>query len=156
MEVEFGAVGPHPSSFLVEIRESNPGRCLSRIKALNQGVDKFMLFQTVDGHQTDLTNDISPSALTPLLINIKQDPEVQLQTCSCPIYWFNYNSRCYKYISTPMTWADAELHCVSLNANLVSIHSLEEHTFVNSLIKSFDPAQALTWNGLTDIHKEGT
>ena len=54
-----------------------------------------------------------------------------------------------------MTWWEAELHCVSVGANLVSIHSLEEHNFVNSLIKNFDPTQGSTWIGLTDIHKEG-
>lgn len=54
-----------------------------------------------------------------------------------------------------MSWADAELHCVSQKANLVSLHSLEEHNFVQTLIQNFDHSQQLTWIGLSDIQKEG-
>ncbi|XP_033980589.1 lactose-binding lectin l-2-like [Trematomus bernacchii] len=74
---------------------------------------------------------------------------------SCPMSWSFFNGRSYKYISTHLAWADAELHCVSLGANLVSIHSKEEHLFVRSVIKNFDPAEGWTWIGLNDIHKEG-
>ncbi|XP_033980586.1 lactose-binding lectin l-2-like [Trematomus bernacchii] len=77
------------------------------------------------------------------------------QQNSCPQFWSAFNCRCYKYISTHLAWADAELHCVSLGGNLVSIRSQEEENFVKTLIKSFDPAQGYTWNGLNDIHKEG-
>ncbi|MEQ2206057.1 hypothetical protein XENOCAPTIV_022005 [Xenoophorus captivus] len=82
--------------------------------------------------------------------------ELLLQENNCPPLWYGFNGRCFKYIATRMTWADAELHCVSEGGNLVSIHSLEEHNFVKSMIKSFDPTQAFTWIGLTDLHKEGS
>uniref|UniRef100_A0A3B4ZHN7 C-type lectin domain-containing protein n=1 Tax=Stegastes partitus TaxID=144197 RepID=A0A3B4ZHN7_9TELE len=75
---------------------------------------------------------------------------------TCPMFWYSYNGRCYKYVASRLTWADAELHCLSEGANLVSIHSLQEHNFVNSLIENFDPARAYTWIGLSDIHKEGS
>ncbi|XP_041823011.1 lactose-binding lectin l-2-like [Melanotaenia boesemani] len=81
--------------------------------------------------------------------------EMKLLRGSCPMFWYNFNGRCYKYVASHMTWADAELHCVSEGANLVSIHSQEEHDFVNSLIKSSDPTRKFTWIGLTDVHKEG-
>uniref|UniRef100_A0A8C4H7P4 C-type lectin domain-containing protein n=1 Tax=Dicentrarchus labrax TaxID=13489 RepID=A0A8C4H7P4_DICLA len=42
----------------------------------------------------------------------------------------------YKYVATRLTWADAELYCVSEKANLVSIHRR-------------------SWIRLSDIHKEG-
>ncbi|XP_044191070.1 lactose-binding lectin l-2-like [Thunnus albacares] len=83
------------------------------------------------------------------------DREVKLQRGDCPMSWYSFNGRCYKYIATRMTWADAEFHCVSESANLVSIHSLSENNFVKSLIKNFDPAVGPTWIGLSDIHKEG-
>ncbi|XP_041665579.1 ladderlectin-like [Cheilinus undulatus] len=79
----------------------------------------------------------------------------QLQRGHCDAFWFRFNGRCYKYVSTPMTWADAELHCVSVGTNLVSIHSLEEQNFVKSLIKSVDQAHGSAWIGLSDAHKEG-
>ncbi|XP_056255663.1 lactose-binding lectin l-2-like, partial [Seriola aureovittata] len=81
--------------------------------------------------------------------------EGKLQRGNCPMFWFSFNGRCYKYVATHMSWADAELNCVSEKANLVSIHSLNEHNFVRSLIKNFDHAEELTWIGLSDAHKEG-
>ncbi|XP_070778015.1 lactose-binding lectin l-2-like [Enoplosus armatus] len=81
--------------------------------------------------------------------------QVKLHRGNCPMFWYNFNGSCYKYVGTHMTWADAELHCVSQRANLVSIHSLEEQNFVKFLIENFDPAQGSTWIGLSDIHKEG-
>ncbi|KAK7898683.1 hypothetical protein WMY93_019536 [Mugilogobius chulae] len=53
-----------------------------------------------------------------------------------------------------MTWADAEQHCVSQGANLVSIHSPEENKFVSTLIQNYDHTQQQTWIGLTELHKE--
>ncbi|XP_019205938.1 lactose-binding lectin l-2-like [Oreochromis niloticus] len=83
------------------------------------------------------------------------DHGVKLLRGNCPAFWYSFNSRCYKYVSARMTWADAELHCVSQGANLASIHSLEEHQFVKVLISNFDPTEGYTWIGLTDLHKEG-
>lgn len=38
-----------------------------------------------------------------------------------PNPWYSYS--CYMYNAVTMTWADAELHCVSEGPNLVSIQS---------------------------------
>ncbi|XP_022602665.1 lactose-binding lectin l-2-like [Seriola dumerili] len=81
--------------------------------------------------------------------------KVKLQRGNCPAFWFSFSGRCYKYVATHLTWADAELHCVSEGANLVSIHSLEEEDFVKSLIMNFDHAEGYTWLGLSDKQKEG-
>ncbi|XP_075962147.1 lactose-binding lectin l-2-like [Anarhichas minor] len=89
-------------------------------------------------------------------VSPSDDPQLILQDGNCPTTWSTFNDRCYKYVATDMTWADAEMYCVSQRANLVSIHSLEENNFVKSLIKNFDSAEAWTWIGLSDIHKEGT
>ncbi|XP_006787761.1 galactose-specific lectin nattectin-like isoform X2 [Neolamprologus brichardi] len=83
------------------------------------------------------------------------DHRVELRQGSCPLFWFSFNGRCYKYVATQMSWADAELYCVSQRANLVSIHSREEEQFVKLLIKNFDHAEGWTWIGLSDLHKEG-
>ncbi|KAI4800205.1 hypothetical protein KUCAC02_013439 [Chaenocephalus aceratus] len=84
-----------------------------------------------------------------------EDPQVKLERGSCPMFWYSFFNRCYKYVATPLTWADAELQCVSEGANLVSVHTQAEHEFVRSLIKNFDVAEAATWIGLSDLHKEG-
>ncbi|XP_034561087.1 lactose-binding lectin l-2-like [Notolabrus celidotus] len=95
------------------------------------------------------------SVLTLGAVSPSDDHVFRLQRGGCPMFWYNFNGRCYKYISTHMTWADAELHCLSQGANLVSIHSQAENDFVKTLIKNFDHAQGWTWIGLSDIHKEG-
>ncbi|GLD72733.1 lactose-binding lectin l-2-like protein [Lates japonicus] len=106
------------------------------------------------------TVEKTPSAMFSLCVYVcggrYSEHEVKLQRGNCSLSWFSFNDRCYKYVSTPMTWADAELNCLSERANLVSIHSLEEQNFVKTLIKTFDPAEKQTWIRLSDIHKEGT
>ncbi|XP_029951534.1 lactose-binding lectin l-2-like [Salarias fasciatus] len=82
-----------------------------------------------------------------------EEKNTKLQRGGCAPFWFSFSGRCYRYVATEMTWADAEFHCVSLGANLVSIHSQEEQNFVKSLIQNFDPVQGRTWIGLTDLHK---
>ncbi|KAF6717540.1 Galactose-specific lectin nattectin [Oryzias melastigma] len=81
--------------------------------------------------------------------------ELKLLRGNCPPFWYSYGNRCYKYVATPMIWGDAELHCVSQGANLVSVQSNEEEAFIKTLIRNFDPAQADTWIGLSDAEKEG-
>ena len=71
------------------------------------------------------------------------------------MFWYSFNNHCYRYVSTMMAWADAEFHCLSHGANLVSIHSLEEENFVKMLIRNFDPAEGRTWIGLSDAQKNG-
>ncbi|XP_029976922.1 ladderlectin-like [Salarias fasciatus] len=90
-------------------------------------------------------------AATPL-----EEKNTKLQRGGCPAFWFNFNGRCFRYFATDRTWAAAERHCVSLGANLVSIHSEEEHNFVNTLIRNFDLTEGRTWIGLSDIHEESS
>ncbi|XP_038144877.1 lactose-binding lectin l-2-like [Cyprinodon tularosa] len=94
-------------------------------------------------------------ALTLPAVTPSHGQEQKLLRGGCPMFWYSFNDRCYKYVSSRMTWGEAELHCVSEEANLVSIHSQEEHNFVNYLIKNFNPTEEFTWIGLTDVHKEG-
>ncbi|XP_037548660.1 galactose-specific lectin nattectin-like [Nematolebias whitei] len=81
--------------------------------------------------------------------------ELKLQRGDCPMYWFSFGGRCYKYFAARLTWADAEFQCLSEGANLVSIHSEEDLNFVVSLVQNFDPTREWTWIGLNDMHKEG-
>ena len=95
-------------------------------------------------------------ALTLGAVSPSDGPEVQLQRGNCPMFWFSFNNRCYKYVATDMTWAKAELNCVSEGANLVSIHSLDEENFVQTLIENFDHASGMIWIGLSDLHEAGS
>ncbi|XP_051556326.1 galactose-specific lectin nattectin-like [Myxocyprinus asiaticus] len=80
----------------------------------------------------------------------------QQGTIACSFGWNEFDGRCFKYVATAMTWADAEAHCVSAGANLVSIHDERQYTFIKELIRTYDIAQKDTWIGLSDQYKEGT
>ncbi|KAM9737420.1 lactose-binding lectin l-2-like [Menidia menidia] len=88
-------------------------------------------------------------------VSSSDEQELQLQRGGCPMFWYSFNGRCYKYVASHLTWGKAELYCLSEGANLVSIHSQEESNFVKSLIKNFDPNEGYTWIGLSDLHYDG-
>ncbi|XP_060949068.1 lactose-binding lectin l-2-like [Limanda limanda] len=94
-------------------------------------------------------------ALTLGAVSPSDGPEVKLQQGHCEA-WFKFNKRYYKYVATKMTYAKAELNCLSEGANLVSIHSLDEHNFVQTLIEKFDRANGGIWIGLSDLQEEGS
>lgn len=77
------------------------------------------------------------------------DQDMKLMSrASCPSFLYSFNGNCHMYVATP----ELARHqaCVSEGANLVSIHGLEENSFVSTLIKNFDPQQPQTWIGLQD------
>ena len=50
-KVDCGSIRPHPSSFYMDVTESDPGGFLRGVKVPDQGCDKIVFFQTVDRHQ---------------------------------------------------------------------------------------------------------
>ncbi|CAL8324012.1 unnamed protein product [Gadus morhua 'NCC'] len=95
-------------------------------------------------------------ALAGLLTEPSSDSKVKLERGSCPSFWYEFDTDCYKYVASHLTWADAELYCLSLGANLVSIHSSNEMNFITALIENFDPTKAAHWIGFSDVHKQGS
>ncbi|KAJ3608743.1 hypothetical protein NHX12_023273 [Muraenolepis orangiensis] len=83
------------------------------------------------------------------------DVSVSLQRGACPLFWYEHGGGCYKYVSSRVAWADAELHCMSLDAHLVAIHNLHEMEFVTQLIENFDLTKGGHWIGFSDGHQEG-
>jgi len=60
---------------------------------------------------------------------------------------------CYRVLTVPETWNNAQANCLSLGAQLVKIESAEENEF---LTRTFLTAYAVTyWIGLSDQVKEG-
>uniref|UniRef100_A0A3P9N4Y5 Galactose-specific lectin nattectin-like n=1 Tax=Poecilia reticulata TaxID=8081 RepID=A0A3P9N4Y5_POERE len=74
---------------------------------------------------------------------------------SCPTGWSLYGSRCFLFQNIQKDWASAELDCIALGANLASIHSSDEHTFVKDLVNSKKGSYQRTWVGCHDGVKDG-
>lgn len=72
---------------------------------------------------------------------------------NCPDGWVKYEGRCFRYFASIVDWATAELQCVSLGANLASIHNDGENLMVRALIRANDPAEKPTWLGLSNCQK---
>jgi len=51
----------------------------------------------------------------------------------CPHQWTEFNSSCFRYFSSRITWVNAEEECVTLGGHLASVHSAQENMFLQSL-----------------------
>ncbi|XP_067219590.1 ladderlectin-like [Chanodichthys erythropterus] len=70
----------------------------------------------------------------------------------CPFGWKNFGVRCYKYFSQSVDWITAERNCLSLDANLASVHHKPENDFLQSLLPS---SSTRSWIGAHDGIKDG-
>ncbi|KAL0968616.1 hypothetical protein UPYG_G00269210 [Umbra pygmaea] len=74
----------------------------------------------------------------------------------CSDGWTEFNSRYFKYVSTPKTWVDAEKYCISLGGNLASVHSAGEYDAIKRLVSTSAGGDPATWIGGTDIYQDRT
>uniref|UniRef100_A0A8C1NTK1 Galactose-specific lectin nattectin-like n=1 Tax=Cyprinus carpio TaxID=7962 RepID=A0A8C1NTK1_CYPCA len=75
---------------------------------------------------------------------------------TCESEWSAYNGRCFRFFNYQHSWIDAEKQCLGYDGNLASVHSYEEYTFIQDLVKSQTHASTTTWLGGYDCVKEGT
>ncbi|XP_041636063.1 ladderlectin-like [Cheilinus undulatus] len=74
----------------------------------------------------------------------------------CQSGWTRFNERCFLYVDTTMTWADAERNCQSRGGNLASVHSFSEQHAIQEMIKRQTQTYPLAWLGGSDAQQEGT
>nr|XP_056701114.1 neurocan core protein [Euleptes europaea] len=65
-------------------------------------------------------------------------------TEGCEHSWHKFQGHCYRYVAHRRSWEDAERDCRRRSGHLTSIHSREEHNFINSF------GYENTWIGLND------
>ena len=95
-------------------------------------------------------------ALAGLLTKTLTDSNAKLEQGTCPLFWHDSGTYCYRYVASRLSWVDAELYCRSLDANLVSVHDSGDMLFIGRVIENFDPAKGYHWLGFSDVHREGT
>ncbi len=82
-----------------------------------------------------------------------------MASSSCPTGFaaISNSSDCYKFLSTPLTWFDAEKKCNTMGAHLVSINSsTKQINVLNELILANGYSSGSVWLGANDISSEGT
>ncbi|XP_035985544.1 ladderlectin-like [Fundulus heteroclitus] len=89
-----------------------------------------------------------------VMAQTRADQEVDLvQRSSCPPGWSPINNRCFRYVPRRMSWARAERYCLSMGANLASVHDLDEYHQVQSLITTATYRSEVTWIGGTNAQE---
>uniref|UniRef100_A0A669E5L1 C-type lectin domain-containing protein n=1 Tax=Oreochromis niloticus TaxID=8128 RepID=A0A669E5L1_ORENI len=78
----------------------------------------MMAMHTVAAGNTPLTTIYSPPAWSHV---------------GCPYGWTRFYRRCFRYIPRRMNWAAAERNCLSMGANLASVHSSREYHLIQRL-----------------------
>ncbi|XP_067381142.1 ladderlectin-like [Channa argus] len=76
------------------------------------------------------------------------------ESVSCPEGWFQLDCRCFHYVSTPMSWGKAELNCLSMGANLASVHNMQENTEFQRQVVAATHEYDDTWIGGFNVQKE--
>ncbi|ROT63827.1 putative macrophage mannose receptor 1-like [Penaeus vannamei] len=90
----------------------------------------------------------------PFLKNHSTDPNVGTHspppTCAPPLdNYLNYSGSCYKLVSTPTSWQDAEDACVSEGAHLASVQHVSEQSFL--WVLALDTGVEDMWIGLNNL-----
>ncbi|XP_071372765.1 ladderlectin-like [Centroberyx affinis] len=75
---------------------------------------------------------------------------------SCPPGWSSHGSRCFIFNNNPLNWVQAEQHCLTIGANLASVHSLEEYQFIQEMVKGSSGSLPDTWIGGSDHAQDRT
>ncbi|RVE60774.1 hypothetical protein OJAV_G00184850 [Oryzias javanicus] len=71
----------------------------------------------------------------------------------CGHGWTWINNRCFRLMPAAKSWAQAERSCISMRANLASVHSIEEYHEIQSLTAASEYKE--TWIGGYDCQENG-
>uniref|UniRef100_A0A9J7YCG9 C-type lectin domain-containing protein n=1 Tax=Cyprinus carpio carpio TaxID=630221 RepID=A0A9J7YCG9_CYPCA len=116
----------------------------------------FFLLFALDASEATLLTGTSGEAEPPEDTSDGTFTLLGSETCESGSGWSAYNGRCFRFFNFLHSWIDAEKQCLGYDGNLASVHSYEEYTFIQDLVKSQTHASTTTWLGGYDAVKEGT
>ncbi|XP_052407506.1 ladderlectin-like isoform X11 [Carassius gibelio] len=74
---------------------------------------------------------------------------------TCESGWSAYEGRCFRFFNFQRSWIEAEKQCLGYDGNLASVHSYEEYTFIQIMIKYQTQEATPSWIGGYDAVSEG-
>ncbi|XP_044050272.1 type-2 ice-structuring protein-like [Siniperca chuatsi] len=92
-------------------------------------------------------NDTSINATLP-------DTNLATGSMTCPNHWIQFNDRCFHFVPRSLSWVKAQQNCQSMDANLASVHSIEEYYAIQNIVKGSSAGETNTWIGGTDCQEE--
>lgn len=66
-------------------------------------------------------------------------------TCDCDVGWQKFENKCFKYFQTKVNYKNAIQLCQVYNATLASVHSREEHVFIEDIARHYSTASGVHW-----------
>ncbi|XP_054460925.1 type-2 ice-structuring protein-like [Anoplopoma fimbria] len=79
--------------------------------------------------------------------------EILSANVSCPTNWTQHDSRCFHFVETTLSWAQAQKHCQSKGGNLASIHNLGEVLEIQGIVYN-NTQKKKAWIGGSNCQEE--
>ncbi|XP_044198423.1 galactose-specific lectin nattectin-like [Thunnus albacares] len=89
------------------------------------------------------------------LAGAAEEHRVDKRSILCPPGWSYYHGRCFLHVSRALSWAKAEKNCLSMGANLASVHSRHDYHAVQKIIWNHVHRNDYAWIGGSDCQEEG-
>jgi len=109
------------------------------------------------GFHANFLQVIPPSTL-PTTTTTLQPPTTPSARCGADWYFDSTNNKCYHYDYNKLSFADAQSACVSINSQLISIHSAAQEDIIAAYIvySTPDSERFYTWVGLMAVQGQFT
>lgn len=70
---------------------------------------------------------------------------IKLEINCCEVGWKRFENKCFKYLQTKVNYKNAIQLCSNYNATMASIHSREEHLFIEEMARQHSSLSGVHW-----------
>ncbi|KAF2364729.1 C-type lectin-like [Trinorchestia longiramus] len=137
---------------------SSPPKSLARERVKRSSRDERKPEDCVEMHNNirgNKWNDIQCEVLLPFVCQKPLDPSIESSgvpaACDKPFAsYMNYSGACYRYVKEAHSWQDAEAQCRSEGAELASIETISQNSYVYLLAETEGPQKV--WIGFRYVN----